>query len=124
MVAILILLTAFFVAAEFAIVKIRLTRIDYLISIGNKRASDARKLLENLDGFLSACQLGITVTALGLGWLGEPTVMRLLQPLFDNMGINPALSSVLSFLIAFMSITFLHVVIGELAPKTIAIQKA
>ena len=124
MVAILILLTAFFVAAEFAIVKIRLTRIDYLISIGNKRASDARKLLENLDGFLSACQLGITVTALGLGWLGEPTVMRLLHPLFDNLGINPALSSVLSFLISFMSITFLHVVIGELAPKTIAIQKA
>src|SRR5690625_294690 len=124
MVAILILLTAFFVAAEFAIVKIRLTRIDYLISIGNKRASDARKLLENLDGFLSACQLGITVTALGLGWLGEPTVMRLLQPLFDNFGVSPAVSSILSFLIAFMSITFLHVVIGELAPKTIAIQKA
>jgi len=124
MVAILILLTAFFVAAEFAIVKIRLTRIDYLISIGNKRASDARKLLENLDGFLSACQLGITVTALGLGWLGEPTVMRLLQPLFDNFGVSPAVSSIFSFLIAFMSITFLHVVIGELAPKTIAIQKA
>src|SRR5690625_1368276 len=124
MVAILILLTAFFVAAEFAIVKIRLTLIDYLISIGNKRASDAKKLLENLDGFLSACQLGITVTALGLGWLGEPSVMRLLQPLFDNLGITPTLSRVLSFLIAFMSITFLHVVIGELAPKTIAIQKA
>src|SRR5690625_1832593 len=124
MVAILILLTAFFVAAEFAIVKIRLTRIDYLISIGNKRASDARKLLENLDGFLSACQLGITVTALGLGWLGEPTVVRLLQPLFDDFGVTPAVSSILSFAIAFMSITFLHVVIGELAPKMIAIQKA
>lgn len=124
MVAILILLTAFFVAAEFAIVKIRATRIDYLISTGNKRALDVKKILENLDGFLSACQLGITVTALGLGWLGEPTVMRLLQPLFDNFGISPAVSSILSFIIAFMSITFLHVVVGELAPKTIAIQKA
>lgn len=111
-------------AAEFAIVKIRATRIDYLISIGNNRALDAKKLLDNLDGFLSACQLGITVTALGLGWLGEPTVMRLLQPVFDNFGVTPAVSSILSFLIAFMSITFLHVVIGELAPKTIAIQRA
>ena len=124
MVAILILLTAFFVASEFAIVKVRATRIDYLISIGNKRALDAKKLLENLDGFLSACQLGITVTALGLGWLGEPTVVRLLQPLFDDFGVTPAVSSILSFAIAFMSITFLHVVIGELAPKTIAIQRA
>ena len=124
LVAILILMTAFFVAAEFAIVKIRSSRIDYLIESGNKRAVHAKKLLDNLDGYLSACQLGITVTALGLGWLGEPTVMRLLSPLFNELALNETVASVLSFVIAFFTITYLHVVIGELAPKTIAIQKA
>ena len=124
LVAILILMTAFFVAAEFAIVKIRITRIDYLIKSGNKKAVKVRKILDNLDGYLSACQLGITVTALGLGWLGEPTVMRLLTPLFKELALNETVVSILSFAIAFFTITFLHVVIGELAPKTIAIQKA
>src|SRR5690625_5263904 len=124
LVAILILMTAFFVATEFAIVKIRPTQIDYLIESGNKRAVHAKKILNNLDGYLSACQLGITVTALGLGWLGEPTIMRLLSPLFDEFNLNATITSVLSFAIAFIIITFLHVVIGELAPKTIAIQKA
>ncbi len=124
LVAILILMTAFFVAAEFAIVKIRITRIDYLIKSGNKKAVNVRKILDNLDGYLSACQLGITVTALGLGWLGEPTVMRLLTPLFKELALNETVVSILSFAIAFFTITFLHVVIGELAPKTIAIQKA
>ena len=124
LVALLILMTAFFVAAEFAIVKIRPTRIDYLIESGNKRAVHAKKLLDNLDGYLSACQLGITVTALGLGWLGEPTVMRLLSPLFNELALNETVASVLSFAISFFTITYLHVVIGELAPKTIAIQKA
>src|SRR5699024_7778994 len=124
LVAILILMTAFFVATEFAIVKIRSTRVDYLIESGNKRAVHAKKLLENLDGYLSACQLGITVTALGLGWLGEPTVMRLLSPLFNELGLNQTVASLLSFVIAFLAITYFHVVVGELAPKTIAIQKA
>lgn len=124
MVIILIVFTAFFVAAEFALVKIRVTRIDFLVAEGNKRAINVKKILANLDEYLSACQLGITVTALGLGWLGEPTVMRLLQPVFDTYGVNAALSSVLSFVIAFLTITFFHVVVGELAPKTIAIQKA
>src|SRR5690625_3501186 len=124
MVALLILLTAFFVAAEFAIVKVRSTRIDYLVESGDKRAIHAKKLTDNLDGYLSACQLGITVTALGLGWLGEPTVMRLLGPLFVQLGLNATVTSILSFAIAFFAITYLHVVIGELAPKIIAIQKA
>lgn len=124
LVIILILLTAFFVAAEFALVKVRTTRIDFLIEEGNQRAIHVKKILNNLDEYLSACQLGITVTALGLGWLGEPTVMRLLEPLFDTYGVNAALSSLLSFAIAFLTITFFHVVVGELAPKTIAIQKA
>lgn len=124
MVAILIIMTAFFVATEFAIVKIRPTRIDYLIESGNKKAVHAKVLLDNLDGYLSACQLGITVTALGLGWLGEPTVMRLLSPLFNELGLHGSIASILSFVIAFFTITYLHVVIGELAPKTIAIQKS
>lgn len=118
------MLTAFFVAAEFALVKVRATRIEFLLEEGNKRAHHVKRIIGNLDEYLSACQLGITVTALGLGWLGEPTVMRLLQPLFDTYGVNAALSSILSFAIAFFTITFLHVVVGELAPKTIAIQQA
>ncbi len=124
LVAILIAATAFFVAAEFAIVKVRSTKIDKLVEEGNKRAKAARKVLDNLDGYLSACQLGITITALGLGWLGEPTVEDLLHPVFKQFEISPALASTLSFIIAFSVITFLHVVLGELAPKTIAIQKA
>jgi CBS domain containing-hemolysin-like protein len=123
-VAVLILLTAFFVAAEFAIVKIRKSRIDHLAEEGNKRAIAAQKVITNLDGSLSACQLGITITALGLGWLGEPTVEALLGPVFESMNLNAALVHTLSFTIAFASITFLHVVLGELAPKTVAIQKA
>ncbi|RKQ15071.1 hemolysin family protein [Oceanobacillus bengalensis] len=124
MVAILILLTAFFVATEFSIVKVRTTRIDQLISEGNKRAVHAKKLTDNLDAYLSACQLGITVTALGIGWLGESTVARLLHPVFDALHLSDTFTSVLSFIIAFSFITFLHVVVGELAPKTIAIQQA
>lgn len=120
----LILLTAFFVSAEFAIVKVRKSRIDQLIAEGNKRAINVKKVINNLDGYLSACQLGITITALGLGWLGEPTVEHLLEPVFHRFEISPALSNTLSFAIAFSIITFLHVVLGELAPKTIAIQKA
>lgn len=124
LVVILILLTAFFVAAEFAIVKVRVTQIDKLIESGNKKATAAKKVIGNLDGYLSACQLGITVTALGLGWLGEPTVERLLHPLFERAEVSDAVASILSFAIAFFIVTFLHVVIGELAPKTIAIQKS
>lgn len=124
LVAILIALTAFFVATEFAIVKVRSTRIEQLIDEGNKSAVYAKKLIDNLDAYLSACQLGITVTALGLGWLGEPTVERLLHPIFVALGLNNTVVTIVSFLIAFIVVTFLHVVIGELAPKTIAIQKA
>lgn len=120
----LITLTAFFVASEFAMVKVRSSRIDQLIAEGNVRAQSARKVVTNLDEYLSACQLGITITALGLGWLGEPTVERILHPLFDKLELQPSLTQVLSFIIAFSVVTFLHVVIGELAPKTFAIQKA
>jgi CBS domain containing-hemolysin-like protein len=123
LVAILIALTAFFVASEFAIVKIRSSRVDQLIAEGSKNARAVKLVITNLDEYLSACQLGITITALGLGWLGEPTVERLLHPLFETFSLSDSVASLLSFGIAFASITFLHVVIGELAPKTVAIQK-
>ncbi|MCA1032951.1 hemolysin family protein [Bacillus timonensis] len=124
MVAVLIALTAFFVASEFAIVKIRSSRIDQLVAEGTRNAISAKKVITNLDEYLSACQLGITMTALGLGWVGEPAVDALLHPLFAELSISSSVSTLLSFGIAFATITFLHVVVGELAPKTVAIQKA
>lgn len=124
LIAVLIAFTAYFVSFEFAIVKVRSTRIDQLVAEGNKNAIAARKIISNLDEYLSACQLGITVTALGLGWIGEPTVEHLLHPLFVQLSMPESASSILSFIIAFSSVTFLHVVVGELAPKTVAIQKA
>lgn len=123
-VALLIALTAFFVASEFAIVKVRTSRINQLIEEGNTAAIAAKRVIGHLDEYLSACQLGITVTALGLGWLGEPTVELILHPLFEKFHMDESLTGILSFVIAFASVTFLHVVIGELAPKTVAIQKA
>ncbi len=119
---ILIVLTAFFVASEFAVVKIRTSRVDQLILEGNKKAVLAKKVVSDLDYYLSACQLGITVTALGLGALGKPTVERLLYPVFEYLSVSPAVSSVASYAIAFILVTFLHVVVGEMAPKTLAIQ--
>ncbi|MCP3739307.1 hemolysin family protein [Rossellomorea sp. BNER] len=124
LVAILIALTGFFVAVEFAIVKVRSTRIDQLIEENKVGAKAAKHVITHLDEYLSACQLGITITALGLGWLGEPTVEKLLHPVFERFELNESLTHILSFAIAFAVITFLHVVVGELAPKTVAIQKA
>ncbi len=124
LIAILIAVTAFFVASEFAIVKLRSSRLDQLIAEGNQSAKVAKKIVSNLDGYLSACQLGITITALGLGWLGEPTFESMLHPLFEQLHINESFSSFFSFISAFLIVTFLHVVIGELAPKTVAIHKA
>ena len=124
LIVLLIALTAFFVATEFAIVKIRMSKIDQLIAEGKKGAISAKKVVTHLDEYLSACQLGITVTALGLGWLGEPTVEKLLHPLFVTLNLTESVTHILSFGIAFASVTFLHVVVGELAPKTVAIQKA
>lgn len=124
LIIILIALTGFFVATEFAIVKVRMSKIDQLIAEGKKGAIAGKKVVSHLDEYLSACQLGITVTALGLGWLGEPTVEKLLHPVFAYFNFNESVTHILSFGIAFALVTFLHVVVGELAPKTIAIQKA
>ncbi|WP_251552171.1 hemolysin family protein [Neobacillus muris] len=124
LIAILIALTAFFVTSEFAIVKIRSSRVDQLIEEGNSKAVSAKRVISNLDEYLSACQLGITVTALGLGWIGESTIEHLLDPLFHALNIPDHATKILSVSLAFVIITFLHVVVGELAPKTLAIQKA
>lgn len=121
---ILIGLTAFFVGSEFAVVKIRMSRLDQLIAEGNKKAVMAKKVASDLDYYLSACQLGITVTALGLGALGKPTVERLMYPIFEFFAVSDALASAASYAIAFLLVTYLHVVVGEMAPKTLAIQFA
>lgn len=122
--ALLLLLTAFFVATEFAIIRMRASRVQQMVDEGLKNALAVQKVTTNLDGYLSACQLGITITALGLGWLGEPTVEKLLHPVFGWFGIEGNAGHVISFLIAFLAVTYLHVVLGELAPKSVAILKA
>lgn len=123
-IAFLLAFTGFFVSYEFAIVKVRSTRIDQLVSEGNKSAVVAKSIISNLDEYLSACQLGITITALGLGWLGEPTVDQIIHPLLNSLHLPESVASVTSFILAFACVTFIHVVVGELAPKTFAIQKA
>ncbi|WP_029054135.1 hemolysin family protein [Sporosarcina ureae] len=122
--AALIAITAFFVACEFAIVKVRSSRLDQLIDEGNQRAVLSKKIADNLDEYLSACQLGITISALGLGMLGEPTVRMMLAPVFDMFTLDANVETILSFTIALAIVTYLHVVVGELAPKTIALHKA
>ncbi len=120
----LVFLNGFFVSAEFSIVKIRATRIEELTRTGSKRALNARKLVENMDEYLSATQLGITLASLGLGWLGEPAFAELFAPLFASFGtFEPLLVHSLAGGSAFVLITFLHIVLGELAPKSLAIQK-
>lgn len=115
---------SFFVATEFAIIRMRSSRVNQMVAEGMKNARAVEQVTSKLDGYLSACQLGITITALGLGWLGEPTIELILHPLFDRIHIEGELSSVLSFVISFIIVTYLHVVLGELAPKTLAIIKS
>jgi len=121
----LVLLNGFFVTAEFALVKIRASQLDTLAAEGNRRAAFAKQVKDNLNAYLSACQVGITAASLGLGWLGEPFIAQMLQPFFALVGIEspPVIKSV-SFALAFSVITFLHIVLGEQAPKILAIRKA
>ncbi|QYA41799.1 hemolysin family protein [Macrococcoides bohemicum] len=121
---ILIILTAFFVATEFAIVKVRHSRLNQLVNEGKPGALSASKVVNHLDEYLSACQLGITITALGIGMVGEKTFEFILHPMFEMIGIPTDLIHIFTLVAAFIIATFLHVVVGELAPKTIAIQKA
>ncbi len=101
----------------------RPSRLDQLIAEGSKRANLARYIYNHLNAYLSACQLGITISSLGLGWLGESTVEAALHPLFELLHVPSSIVTLLSFVIAFILITFLHVVVGELVPKTLAIDK-
>jgi CBS domain containing-hemolysin-like protein len=121
----LVALNGFFVAAEFALVKVRLSQLETLTAEAEKRAAISRDVLAHLDSYLSACQLGITLASLGLGWVGEPFLARMLQPLFVLAHIqSQALITSISFVLAFSIITFLHIVLGEQAPKILAIRKA
>lgn len=120
----IVFLNAFFVAAEFAIVKVRGTQIESLARSGSARARIAHHIVMHLDIYLSSCQLGITMTSLGLGWVGEPFVASLLFPLFGGLSGDSALMHTIAFVIAFSLITFLHIVVGEQAPKWVAIQHA
>ncbi|MEO6336380.1 MAG: hemolysin family protein [Verrucomicrobiota bacterium] len=123
-VAFLVLLNGFFVAAEFALVKIRETQLDPLVARNHRRAKIARRIVGNLDASLSATQLGITLASLGLGWIGEPVFADLLHPLMSWLQIeSPKVQHTVSFAVGFSVITFLHIVAGELAPKSLAIQK-
>lgn len=124
-VALLVLLNGFFVAFEFSVVKVRALQLEEGGLAGRRRAGAAREILGNMEAYLSAAQLGITLTSLGLGWAGEPFVARLLGPVFRSLGVErPDLLSAFSFAAAFSLITFLHIVVGEQAPKILAIRRA
>lgn len=120
----LVLLNGFFVAAEFAIVKVRTSQLATLAQSGDKRAVRAAGMVDHLDAYLSATQLGITLASLGLGWIGEPAVAAIIEPLIQRFTDSATVLHTISFTIAFGTITFLHIVFGELAPKSLAIQKA
>jgi CBS domain containing-hemolysin-like protein len=120
----LVLANGFFVAAEFAIVKIRASQLKPLLKTGDWRVPMALRAVNNLDACLSATQLGITLASLGLGWLGEPFLAHWLEPILRDWGVeSERLRHSITFGIAFSTITFLHIVFGELAPKSLAIQR-
>ncbi len=122
-VVVLLAANAFFVAAEFALVKVRGFQLDQAASGGSRAAALSVRMHKNLDAFLAACQLGITMASLGLGWVGEPAVAALLEPLLSRIGITgPALHTV-SFVIGFLIFSSLHIVVGEQVPKTYANRK-
>jgi len=122
-VALIIFINGFFVAAEFSIVKIRGSQLDALIEKGDKRAGFARHITEHLDAYLSATQLGITMASLALGWIGEPVVAHLIEPLFVMAGVHSqTIINTAAVTIGFAAITFFHIILGELGPKYIAIR--
>ncbi len=121
----LVFLNGFFVAAEFALVKVRPTQLDPYVARGQRRGKVARHMVRHLDAYLSATQLGITLASLALGWIGNPAFAWLLAPLVMRIpGATPALLHSVSLTSAFVLITILHIVLGELAPKSIAIRKS
>jgi len=123
---VLVFLNGFFVAAEFAIVKIRASQLEQKAQDGNAMAILSKKIVANLDGYLAATQFGITLASLGLGWIGEPVVSKILISGMELVGLSldPELAHQIALPVAFAIITILHIVFGELAPKSIAIQRA
>jgi CBS domain containing-hemolysin-like protein len=120
----LVLANGFFVAAEFALVKVRASQLRPMAKTGGWRVKFALRATEHLDAALSATQLGITLASLGLGWLGEPIVAHRMEPLLARFGVtDPGVVSSISFAVGFGLITFMHIVLGELAPKSLAIQR-
>ncbi|RBQ26771.1 hypothetical protein CRU88_06390 [Arcobacter sp. CECT 9188] len=120
----LVFLNGFFVLSEFAIVKVRKTKLEEFVKQGRRGAVLALKMSNSLDTYLSATQLGITFSSLALGWIGEPALAKLIESNFTFLANNPVLLHTVSFVIAFAIVTFLHVVFGEIVPKSIAIAKA
>jgi CBS domain containing-hemolysin-like protein len=123
-IGVLVVLNGFFVAAEFALVKIRGSQLEALSEEGDEGALQARRITEDLEAYLSACQLGVTLASLGLGWIGEPFLAQMVQPFFVKLGVqSEAVTRSVSFALAFSLITILHIVLGEQAPKIFAIRK-
>jgi len=121
-----VLLNGFFVAAEFAIVKVRSSQLELKVQEGNKLAILSKHIVSHLDAYLAATQFGITIASLALGWIGEPVVSKMILSLMDKLGldISPQLAHNIALPLAFAIITILHIVFGELAPKSIAIQRS
>lgn len=114
---------AFFVAAEFALVKLKSFRLDALVESGSRSAKLAQSIHQNLEPYLAACQLGITMASLGLGWIGEPTVAALLRPLLEPLDLSEKSVHTIAFIAGFITFSSLHIVVGEQVPKTFAIRK-
>ena len=124
LIAVLLLVAnAFFVAAEFALVKLKAFRIDALADAGSRSAKLTQKIHKNLEPYLAACQLGITMASLGLGWVGEPTIAALLEPMLKSFELSDNMVHTIAFLTGFILFSSLHIVVGEQVPKTFAIRK-
>ncbi len=122
---VLVALNGFFVAAEFALVRVRETRLVQLEQEGSARAVVVRNALQDLDAYLSVCQVGITIASLALGWVGEPAVSALIRPVFEALGVfSEGLVEVVAVVLGFAAITYAHLVFGEQAPKYFSIQRA
>ena len=120
----LVLMNGFFVAAEFALIRVRETQLDALAAKGWKRAKMARHIVRHLNSYLSATQLGVTMASLGLGYLGEPVFTTLLEPLLEPLGVTSVIwQHSISFAVGFSVLTFLNIVVGELVPKWLTMQK-
>ncbi|RBP50669.1 hemolysin family protein [Arenicella xantha] len=121
---VLLAINAFFVAAEFALVKARAFRIDQMADSGSRAAKLTQRIQQKLESYLAACQLGITMASLGLGWVGEPVVAALLEPMFHALGMSGNTVHTTSFILGFLIFSSLHIIIGEQVPKTFAIRKS